>query len=103
MSWLDAMLGRVQSGGVELELQGAINFTGGVTATPNPNAGRIDVSADRQPRLYFATPPTTPILGDSLMVLVTGTITVYLYDGVGTDLAGQDGWTAQFDLTEQGA
>ena len=45
MSWLDAILGRIQSGGSELELQGAINFTDGVEATANPNEGRIDVRA----------------------------------------------------------
>jgi hypothetical protein len=45
MSWLDAILGRIQSGGSDLELQGGINFTDGVEATPNPNEGRIDVRA----------------------------------------------------------
>lgn len=45
MSWLDALLGRIQSGGSELELQGALNFTDGVEATANPNEGRIDVRA----------------------------------------------------------
>jgi hypothetical protein len=45
MSWLDALLGRIQSGGSEIELQGALNFTDGVEATANPNEGRIDVRA----------------------------------------------------------
>lgn len=45
MSWLDALLGRVQSNSSELELQGAINFRQGLRATADTVNKVIHVDA----------------------------------------------------------
>lgn len=44
MSAIDALLGRVQSDGVELELGGGLNFKEGITARRNSSTRMIDVS-----------------------------------------------------------
>ena len=44
MSYLDALLGRILSAGIELELQGGLNFKDGVRAVPNTANKLIDVS-----------------------------------------------------------
>jgi hypothetical protein len=44
MSALDALLGKVYSGGTELELQGGLNFGAGLRVTPNPAQRRLDIS-----------------------------------------------------------
>ena len=43
-AWLNALLGAVFSDGEEVDLQGGINFAGGLRADPNLTTGRIDVT-----------------------------------------------------------
>lgn len=45
-AWINAMLGRIMSNGVLVELEGAINFVPPLVATRNVGQGRIDVSVD---------------------------------------------------------
>ena len=44
MSSLGALLGRIFSRSVALELMGGLNFVAPLLATPNPGTGVIDVS-----------------------------------------------------------
>lgn len=44
MSWLDALLGRVQNSGVDLSLGNALNFTAGLQAVFNQSTKAHDVS-----------------------------------------------------------
>jgi hypothetical protein len=46
MSWLDAYFGIIHDRGTALELEGGISFGGGLKATRNSGAGRIDVAID---------------------------------------------------------
>jgi hypothetical protein len=49
MSWFEAMFGRLRSNGANVELEGAINFTGGLRATRNAAEGQADISIDGDP------------------------------------------------------
>lgn len=46
MSALDAVLGKVQNDGVEVELMGGLNFKPPLSATPNPVTKVIDIETD---------------------------------------------------------
>lgn len=47
-AWINAMLGRIMSNGVLVELEGAINFVPPLVATRNVGQGRIDVTVDAE-------------------------------------------------------
>lgn len=46
MSWLDALLGRIRSAGVDLALGNGLNFLSPLTATRNDSTGFVDVAVD---------------------------------------------------------
>jgi hypothetical protein len=96
MSWLDALLGRIQSGGSELELQGAINFTDGVEATANPNEGRIDVRATPA---VLALLPLASALRIAGVTIIEGTGSTVLSDAAFTTIAGAFTGSAKSDST----
>jgi len=101
MSWLDALLGNIQSRGNAVESQGTLNFVTPLQAVANSAQGRIDVSIDHPAVTLDPLDGRTRGLGD--VCFFDGTdVGVYLYDGVGTDLdsEGAPGWTLQFSLAK---
>ncbi len=44
MSAYDALLGTISQDGVPVELGNGLNITGGLTVTPNPATGKLDIS-----------------------------------------------------------
>lgn len=118
MSTLDAMLGGIQSKGIEVELEGGLNFTGGLKATRNVEGQRIDVTWDGQAAETYATleelRAVTPVAGristtagrntagdngGGTWLAVSGDPDEYAHDGIDTLVpssgAGSDGSLAQ--------
>lgn len=60
MAHLDALLGKIRSRGVEVELAGGINFASGIEATLNPTTNVVDV---RVANPYAATSTTENTIG----------------------------------------
>lgn len=65
--WFDAMFGRIFSRGTELELEGGLNFTGGLVARTNRDAGTIDVVLG-EPSVFDVTEPVYGARGDGSTV-----------------------------------
>ena len=62
MSWLDALLGRIRSLGVDVALGNGLNFTAPLRAVRNESTGFVDVAVDPAPSLDAA------LASDSILI-----------------------------------
>lgn len=89
-TWVDAILGNIQSEGVNVELEGALNFTSSLTATRNTASQRIDIS----PRLGWKRMSATLAAGGLVQEAYRG----LSYEGVFLSSTANDDLQTTFPL-----
>ncbi len=99
MSAYDALLGTISQDGVPVELGNGLNITGGLTVTPNPATGKLDISGAGIAGDGGASAPAPALVATSN----TTTSGVQTVDGVGTNtVAGDVLLTAQTSSADNG-
>lgn len=79
MSWLDALLGRIRSAGVDLALGNGLNFLAPLVATRNESTGFVDVS-----QTPLASSTSIVVGSDVQRAALTGDVTAPLNSNVTT-------------------
>lgn len=73
--WLDALLGRIRSAGVDLVLGNGLNFLSPITASRNDSTGFIDVTAPAYPTVPAASTSVVEAGGQYQRAALTGEAT----------------------------
>lgn len=96
MSWLDALLGRIRSAGVDIAMGNGLNFLAPLTATLNRSSGYIDVTSDAITNLMAlsALGATTTVAAATTEVDGTSAFPMPAGAGAGDKYTAR--WTVQF-------